>query len=67
MSSHPRYSLKVSKGQSYNLMKQGTLRRRSKLEIAEAKRNEAAQKVQIEQKLAQYEKMQLQLNQLQKQ
>ena len=48
-------------------MKQGTLRRRSKLEIAEAKRNEAAQKIEVEQKLAQYEKMQLQLNQLQKQ
>ena len=48
-------------------MKQGTLRRRSKLEIAEAKRNEAAQKAEVEAKLAQYEKVQLQLSQLQKQ
>ena len=45
-------------------MKQGTLRRRSKLEIAEAKRNEAAQKAEVEQKLAEYEKLQLQIDHL---
>ena len=54
----------VSKGQSFNLMKQGSLRRRSKLEIAESKRLEAAKKVEIEEKLAAFDRMQAQLDSL---
>ena len=45
-------------------MKQGTLRRRSKLEIAEAKRNEEAKKAEVEAKLVEYERLQLQIDQL---
>ena len=39
-------------------MKQGSLRRRSKLEIAEAKRLEAVKKAEIEEKLAAFDRMQ---------
>ena len=46
-------------------MKAGAVRRRGKLEIAEAKRNEAVKKAQIDEKLANYEQMQLQIQQLQ--
>ena len=48
-------------------MKQGTLRRRSKLEIAESKRREAAEKAEIEQKVAQFDALQQQIQQLQSQ
>ena len=48
-------------------MKQGTLRRRSKLEIAESKRRQATEKMEIEQKVAQFDALQQQINQLQAQ
>ena len=48
-------------------MKQGSLRRRSKLEIAESKRLEAVKKVEIEEKLAAFDRMQAQLDSLQEQ
>lgn len=48
-------------------MKQGSLRRRSKLEIAEEKRNAAIKQADIEQKMAQFDQMQAQMQALQEQ
>ena len=48
-------------------MKQGALRRRTKLEIAESKRREATEKAEIEQKVAQFDALQQQIQQLQSQ
>ena len=48
-------------------MKQGSLRRRSKLEITEAKRLEAARAAEVEKKLADFEKMQAQIQELRQQ
>ena len=67
LSTHHRFVTVVSRGQSFNLLKQGSLRRRGKLEIAEAKRNEAIQKAEIEQKLAAFDRMQAQIDSLQQQ
>ena len=48
----------VSKGDSHNLMKISAKRRRSKKQIKEEKKQEEMQKLQVEEKLAQFDQMQ---------
>ena len=54
----------VVKGSSANLMKSGSVRRRTKIQIEEEKRQEKLKKAEIEAKLARFEQMEAKIAEL---
>ena len=55
----------VSKGNSFNLMKMSSKRRRSKIQIQQEKDDAERNRLETEQKLAEYEHMQQEIQRLQ--
>ena len=54
----------VVKGSSANLMKSGSVRRRTKIQIEEEKKQEKLKKAEIEAKLARFEQMEAKIAEL---